>query len=90
VPGLLARVVVAPAYRQSPYVPALLEPGLHVAVPILASMLLTQLLVRATRSIIASVRAFVGRLQDGELVLRLRRPDVPGAAAGPAARRDRG
>jgi hypothetical protein len=37
VPGLLALVVVAPAYQQSPYVPAQLETGLHVAVPILGS-----------------------------------------------------
>lgn len=84
VPALLALVVIALAYQQSPYVPAQVEPGLQVAVPILASLLLTQMSVRATRSVVAGVRAIVDQIQDGELVLRLRRPG-PGAAA----RRDR-
>jgi hypothetical protein len=73
VPALLALVVIALAYQQSPYVPAQLEPVLHVAVPILASLLLTQLSVRAMRSVLAGVRAVADRLQDGELVVRLRR-----------------
>ncbi len=80
VPGLLALVVVSLAYQQSPYVPARLEIGLHVAVPVLASMLLTQLSLRATRSLVAWVRTLVDRLQDGELVLRLRRHDPRDAA----------
>jgi uncharacterized membrane protein len=82
VPGLLALVVVALAYQHSPYVPAPLETGLHVAVPVLASMLLTQLAVRAARSLTARVRVVVDRLQDGELVLRLRRHGPADAAGG--------
>lgn len=90
IPGLLALVVVGVAYQQSPYVPTQLETGLHVAVPILASLLLTQLSVRAARAVVAVGRVILDRLRDGELVLRLNRPDQSGTTTRPLSRRSRG
>jgi hypothetical protein len=82
VPWLVTGVLVALAYQQSAYVPGPVKTGLHTAVPVLAGLLLTQLAVRTGRAAVASIRAAVDRLPDGELVLRL---SCAGGRAAPPA-----